>query len=115
MPQLQFSQALTANQRDFDPLSSWQFRQNPYALALCRLFINATTVGVRVSAFSANVTAVQESPVQGGGTAGVIPNPLGTAPFEWYAAQGDMQSLNIDEVLGGTPTVNGYIEITPVA
>lgn len=115
MPQFQFSQALTANQRDFDPLSSWQFRQNPYQLARVTLLINATTAGVRCMAFSGNVTALQESPVQAGGTAGVVPNPLSTKAFEWIAAWNDMQSLNIDEVLGGTPTVNGVIEIEPLA
>lgn len=30
MPEFTFSQALTANQQGFDPLTSWQYRYAPY-------------------------------------------------------------------------------------
>ena len=53
-------------------------------------------------------------PVQGGGTAGVTPSELNTTPIAFLAAAGDRLKMVIDEVLAGTPTVDGVVVINPL-
>lgn len=112
MPSFPFSQALTANQLGYNPLSGWQYEFVPWP-AYVRLLTNATTTGVRLAVFSGSDSIQQRAPVQGGGTAGVMPSQLNTSAIEWIAAPGDRIILQYDEVAGGTPTVNGTVEITP--
>lgn len=115
MPQLPFTQALTANQRGFDPLSSWQYRYLPWP-ARVRLMTNTTGAAgtVQMTVYSGSETIQQRAPVQVGGTAGVIPATLNTEPVEWIAAAGDVMLLQIDETAGATPTVNGLIIVNPL-
>jgi len=117
MPQFTYSQALTANQLGFDPLTSWQYRQVPLqygAGAVVKLLVRATTVGVRLTIYSGAMTIQQRSPVQGGGTAGVTPSELNTTPVVWRADPGDFILLQHDEVAAGTPTVDGVVIIEPI-
>jgi len=109
-----FSQALTANQLGFDPLTSWQYRYVPYARAACTLLARATTNGVRLTLFTGSQCIQQRSPVQGGGTAGVTPSRLNTEPINWIATSGDLILSQYDEVLAGTPTVDGLYIINPM-
>lgn len=118
MPELPFSQALTANQVGFNPISSanWQFDRVPMAWplgALVTLLDRATTTGVRRTVFAGSDQIVKRSPVQGGGTAGVTPAPLNTPAFQFFAAPDDKITIEYDEVSGGTPTVDGWISIEP--
>lgn len=113
MPELTYSQALTANQQGFDPLTTWQYRYAPYR-AVVTVISRATTVGVRGSYFSGSMTVKQKSIVQGGGTAGTTPTSFTTQPTQWVCDAGDLLSLVFDEVAGGTPTVDGIIIIDPV-
>jgi len=112
MPQFTYSQALTANQLGFDPLTTWQYRYAPYD-AYVRLLVRATTNGVRLTIYSGSTTIQQRSPVQGGGTAGVTPSSLNTEPVEFVAMGGDVILLQHDEVLAGTPTVDGLVKLDP--
>ena len=117
MPALPFSQALTANQLGFNPLSGWQYEFVPQAYvrgAIVSLLLRATTNGARVTVYAGGQTMQERSPVQGGGTAGVTPSPLNTTPLTFQAAPGDRLKLLIDEVLAGTPTVDGLIQIEPI-
>lgn len=117
MPSLNYSQAMTANQAGLNPLTSWQFETIPQQWprgAYCRLLVNATTAGVRLTVYSGSQTIQQRAPVTGGGTAGTIPAALNVQPIEWIASPGDRVMLLHDEVLGGTPTVNGVIIVDPV-
>jgi hypothetical protein len=114
VPSFPFSQALTANQSGFNPLSSWQYNRVPWPRALVTVLSRATTTGVRLTAFAGSDNVVQRSPVQGGGTAGVTPSPLNTAPFQFVAEYNDPILLQYDEVSGGTPTVDGLVEIEPI-
>lgn len=116
MPALPFSQALTANQLGFNPLTSWQFERVPNAWvngAVCKLISRATTNGVRLTIYSGSTTIQERAPVQGGGTAGVIPSELNTTPVVWMSEPDDRLKLAFDEVLAGTPTVDGIIIIEP--
>lgn len=119
MPQFTFTQALTANQRDFRPLASWQYRRVPgqyMAGAAVSIMVNTTgaagTVNVQVD--TGTQTIRQRSPVQAGGTAGVFPSRLNQEPLVFTAMPGDELIISIDELAGATPTVNGIVEIEPV-
>lgn len=116
MPDLPFSQALTANQVGFNPLSSWQYDRVPSSWplgAIVTLLDRATTTGVRRTVFAGSDNIIQRSPVQGGGTAGVTPSPLNTTPFQFVAAPNDRILILYDEVSAGTPTVDGLVSIEP--
>jgi hypothetical protein len=115
MPQFPFSQALTANQKGYDPLSTWQYRYLPWR-AHVRLFLRTTGAAgnVQATVYSGSETIQQRSPMQVGGTAGVTPSELNTQPIEWVAGAGDVLLMQIDETAGATPTVDGLIIINPV-
>jgi hypothetical protein len=113
MPQLNFSQALTANQLGFNPISGWQYEYLPWpasVILLCR----ATDVNERMTVYSGSETIMERSPVQGGGTAGVTPSELNTPAVAWRAAAGDRLKVVIDNTTAGTPTVDGIIIANPL-
>jgi hypothetical protein len=112
LPELMFSQALTANQVAFRPLQNWRFRRLPYP-AQITVLLRATTVGARFSIMSGTTEIAQRSPVQGGGTAGVTPTPLNTPVLQFNGDAGDEIDLAIDEVAAGTPTVDGWVNVEP--
>lgn len=105
-----FSRAMTANQSGLDPLANWQYRQAPWP---CRvtIMLRATTAAVVAQIWSGAAMVQQESPVQGGGTAGVTPAPLNTPPITFDAPAGDFISIQLRETAGGTPTVDGIVYI----
>jgi hypothetical protein len=78
------------------------------------LLLRSTTTGNRLTIFSGSETIQERTPVQSGGTAGVTPTEFTTAPVSFQAAAGDRLKLVIDEVAGGTPTVDGVIIINPI-
>ncbi len=113
MPQLNFSQALTANQLGFNPISGWQYEYLPWP-ALVILLLRATDVNERATVYSGSETIQERSPVQGGGTAGVTPSELNTPAISWQAAGGDRIKVVIDNTTAGTPTVDGIIIVNPL-
>jgi hypothetical protein len=117
MPMLPFSQAMTANQLGFNPLTSWQFEYVPVAWprgAAVKVLARATTTGARLTAYSGSQTIQQRAPVQGGGTAGTTPAELNTPPMTFFASPGDRIILQFDEVAGGTPTIDGFVLVEPL-
>lgn len=119
MPLLTFSQALTASQVGFNPLAAWQFEYVPAVWAngaavriLTRTTGAAGSVSQNVS--SGSQTIQERSPMQVGGTAGVIPSELNTTPLTFIAQPGDRLKLSIDETAAATPTVDGLVEIEPL-
>jgi len=113
MPRLPFSQALTANQTGYNPLTSWDFERLPWGAA-CRLLVNCTDANARITVRSGSQTIQQRAPVTAGGTAGVLPSELNVDPLVWIGSPGDKITLEIDEVAGGTPTVNGVMQVEPM-
>jgi len=116
MPSFPVSQALTASQQGFNPLTGWQYEFIPQAWrrgALVRIFARGTTNGVRLTVFSGSQTIQQRSPVQGGGTAGVTPTVFTTPAIEFRAMPGDRLITSFDEVLAGAPTVDAIITVEP--
>lgn len=117
MPSLTFSNAMTANQLGYNPLSGWQFETVPYQWgrgAVVKLLVRGTDVNTRITVYTGSQTIQERSPIQGGGTAGTTPAELNTTPITWLAGPGDRLKLAIDEVNGGTPTVDGVIQIEPL-
>lgn len=117
MPSFPFSRAMTANQLGLNPLTDWQFERVPNAWpagARVAILLRATTLGVRSTIYSGSQTIVQRAVVQAGGTAGVTPSPLNTPVYEFVGAPDDKLIILLDEVLGGTPTVDGIIEVDPL-
>lgn len=112
MPAFIFSNAQTANGTS-TPLSDWQYEQVPYPAAV-KIIMRATTTGVRATITTGSETIVEESPVQGGGTAGTTPAELNTPPVAFNAAMGDKLKIRLREVAGGTPTVDGIVYIEPL-
>lgn len=114
MPQLTWSTAMTANQLGLNPLSGWQYEYVPFVPHLVKILVRSTTTGNRITVYAGSETIQERSPVQSGGTGGVTPSELNTAPIVFRAAAGDRLKLAIDEVSAGTPTVDGIIIITPI-
>jgi hypothetical protein len=112
MPQLNFSQALTANQLGFNPISGWQFEYLPWPAQVI-LLVRATDNNERMTVYSGSETIMERSNVQGGGTAGVTPSELNTPAVSWIAAAGDRLKVVIDNTTAGTPTVDGIIIANP--
>ncbi len=113
MPQLNFSQALTANQLGFNPISGWQYEYLPWPGHII-LLVRATDVNERMTVYSGSETIMERSPVQGGGTAGTTPSELNTPAVSWQAAAGDRLKVVIDNTTAGTPTVDGIIIANPL-
>lgn len=114
MPDFFFSQALTANQVAFRPLQNWRYRRLPYP-AQITLLLRATGTSARATVLAGTTEILQRSPIQGGGTAGVTPSPLNTPVVQFIGDAGDEIDLAIDEVGGLTPTVDGWVNIEPLA
>lgn len=117
MPSLTISQAMTANQQGYNPLTGWQYEFVPMAWrkgAYVKLYARGTTAGIRTTIFSGSQTIQQRSPVQGGGTAGVTPTGFTTNPVDFVAMPGDRLITTFDETLGGTPTLDAVITVDPV-
>lgn len=114
MPQLPFSQAMTANQLGFNPLSGWQYEYLPWPAQVI-LLLRSTDGNLRATVYSGSETIQERSPIQAGGTAGVTPSELNTPAISWIAAAGDRLKVVIDNVAGLTPTVDGLIIANPAA
>jgi len=112
MPSFTFSETLAAN-GVARPLEGWQYEYLPWA-AEVEVLARATSTAVVGVYTSGSETIVEESPVQAGGTIGVIPSPLNTPVQSWEAAAGDRLKLNYRNTAGLTPTVDGIINITPL-
>jgi hypothetical protein len=113
MPQLVFSQALTANQLGFNPISGWQYEYLPWPAHVI-LLVRSTDANERMTVYSGSETVQERSPVQAGGTLGVTPSELNTPAVSWQAAAGDRLKLVIDNTAAGTPTVDGVIIANPL-
>jgi hypothetical protein len=112
MPQLHFSTLFTANQLGVNPIAGWQYEYLPWPAQVI-ILLRSTTAGNRMTVYSGSETILERSPVQAGGTIGVTPSELNTPAISFMAAAGDRLKLVLDEVLGGTPTVDGLVIANP--
>ena len=117
MPSFIWSDTLTANQRGQAPILAWQFARVPSAFlsgAFVAILQKATTLGVRMSIFTGSQNIQQESPCPAGGTAGTIPTLFDTPVIDFNSQPDDLLQILNDEILAGTPTVDGIITIEPL-
>lgn len=114
MPQLVFSQALTANQLGFNPISGWQYEYLPWPASVI-LLVRASDnpSATRMTVYTGSETIQERSPIQGGGTAGTTPSELNTPAVSFMAAAGDRLKVVIDNTGAGTPQVDGVIIANP--
>lgn len=113
MPQLVFSQALTANQLGFNPASGWQYEYLPWPAHVLLLLRATGTTLVNATIYSGSETIQERSPIQLNGVAGTTPSELNTPAISWIAAAGDRLKIVIDNATAGTPTVDGIIIANP--
>lgn len=113
MPQLVFSQLLSANQLGFNPLSGWQYEYLPWP-AHVMILVRSTDAAERLTVYTGSETIQERSPVQAGGTIGVTPSELNTPAISFQAAAGDRLKMVIDNTGAGTPTVDGVIIANPL-
>jgi len=95
------------------PLDGWQYIYLPWP-AEVKLMTRSTLANVVQTITSGSETIVEESPVQAGGTIGVTPSPLNTPVVGWMGAAGDLLKIRLRETAGGTPTIDGIIEVNPL-
>ena len=112
MPSFTFSTLMVAN-ATITPLTGWQYVYLPWP-ARVSVLVRSTLANVVQVYTSGSETIVEESPVQAGGTIGVIPSPLNTPVIAWNAAAGDLLKLTIRETAGATPTIDGIVEVVPL-
>lgn len=112
MPSFPFTQSVAAG-ATYLPLDGWQYEYLPFP-AMVEILLNATAAGVVATVTSGADTLMEESPVQAGGTAGVIPSPLNTPAMQDAAAAGDRLKIRARNTTAGAITVNGIINITPL-
>jgi hypothetical protein len=112
MPQLTFTASLAAG-ATATPLSGWQYEYLPFP-AQVEIGINGTATGLVATISSGSDVLQEESPVQAGGTAGVIPSPLNTPYLSDQAAAGDRMKVSIRNTTAGAITYNGIIKVTPL-
>lgn len=109
MPQLTFTQSVAAG-ATYEPLLGWQYEYAPYP-AQVDIGINAAAVGMVATVSSGSDTLQEESPVQAGGTSGVIPSPLNTPYLSDFAAAGDRMKIRFRNTTVGAIVVNGIITL----
>ena len=112
MPSFTFSQSVTAG-ATFRPLTAWQYQYLPWP-AEVTVLARADGTGVVNVYTSGSETIVEESPVQAGGTVGVIPSPLNTPVQGWLAAAGDLLKLSYRNTAGVARQIDGIIEVMPM-
>lgn len=114
MPQLVFSQALTANQLGFNPVSGWQYEYLPWPAQIIILARATGAALVNLTVYSGSETIQERSPLQLNGVAGTTPSELNTPAIAFQAAAGDRLKMVIDNTTAGTPTVDGIIIANPL-
>lgn len=112
MPQFNFVVTALAAGATALPLGTWQFRFPPKP-SLLELMLNATAVGVVMNLTTGAESIVQaESPVQAGGTAGVLPSRLNCEPIVDKVEPGEEIVLTLRNTSGGAITINGVAILT---
>ena len=112
MPSFTFSNSVAAAATN-EPLTGWQYVYLPWP-AEVTVLARATAVDMVATYTSGSETIVEESPVQAGGTIGVIPSPLNTPVQGWEAAAGDLLKLRYRNTSGAAIQIDGIIEVIPL-
>lgn len=112
MPMFSFSTSIGGG-NTLQPLSGWQYEYLPFP-ARIEIGLKGSAVGLVGTISSGSDTLMEESPVAGGGTPGVLPTPLDTVFLTDDAAAGDRLKINIRNPTGGAITAIGVVKLTPL-
>jgi hypothetical protein len=116
VPQLTISQSVAAGGVS-NIISGWQYEYLPWP-ARIKMLIRTTSPAVagavKLTVFSGSETIQEESPIQGGGTAGTTPSELNTAPIVWDAPSGDRLKFNVRNSDAGAQTVDAIVYAYPL-
>ena len=114
MPHVAFSRSVGAGATD-TPLqaTAWQYEYPGYAAV--QVMQRTTAVGVTQRVTAGSRVVQDTSPVQSGGTAGVTPSELNTAPLEFVIGPGERLQVSNYNSTGGPLTVDGIISVEPLA
>ncbi len=115
MPQLVGTTTLTAGSTT-NLLTGWQYEYLPWP-ARIKCLLKSTAAAAtqdKLTVFSGSETIQEESPIQGGGTAGVTPSELNTPPIVWDAPAGDRLKLNARNTSAGSTTIDWIIYAYPL-
>ncbi len=111
MPRLTFNTSIAAG-ATANPLIGWQYEYLPWN-AVLRLLAQTTAAGVVLTIFSGSETIQQESPVDAGGTANVLPNAFKVEPIGFRAPGGDRLIFNFRNTTAGALSVTGVVDANP--
>lgn len=111
MPRFTFNTSIAAGATT-NPLQGWQYEYLPWN-AIVRLLAQTTATGVLLTIYSGSETIQQEAPLDGGGTANVLPNSFKVEPIGFRAPGGDRLVLNFRNTTGGALAVTGVIDVNP--
>jgi len=113
MPQLNISQSIPAG-AVVNIIAGWQYEYLPWP-ARVKLLIRAPVATLKLTVFTGSETIMEESPIQSGGTAGVTPAELNTAPIVWDAPSGDRLKFNVRSTDAAAQTVDAIVYAYPLA
>jgi hypothetical protein len=112
MPQLNISQSIAAGAVS-NIITGWQYEYLPWP-ARIKMLIRSPVATMRLTVFSGSETIQEESPIQSGGTAGVTPSELNTAPIVWDAPRGDRLKFNVRSTDAGAQFVDAIVYAYPL-
>lgn len=110
MPNFTYTQSIAAG-ATFNPLADWMYRYLPYN-AMIEIIDNAGAIGVTKVVTFGSDTIQQESPVQAGGTTGVMPSRLGAEPITEKGQASDLVAITYRNTTGAAIVVNGTVQLT---
>jgi hypothetical protein len=119
VPHKQGTTSIASGTINVNILSGWQYEYLPWPARL-KLIMNAeapTTAGAfqLATVFSGSETIMEESGVQSGATAGVIPNELNVPPIVWDAPAGDRVKVQVRNPDSAAKNVNFVIYAYPLS
>ena len=111
MPSLNFTASLLAGAL-YQPLLGWQYEYVPRGGGI-KLLHDCTGVGIVGTVTAGSDTLMERSPIDAGGTTGVIPSSFDVDPLTDEVMGGDRIKAVYENTTGGTLIVNGKVEYLP--
>lgn len=111
MPSINFTESVAAGAL-YQPLLGWQYEYVPRG-GVIKVLMDATAVGIVATVTAGSDTLMERSPVDAGGTAGVIPSSFDSDPLTDEVMAGDRAKIVFENTSGGAVTVNGKAEYLP--
>jgi hypothetical protein len=112
MPLIQFAQVMTAN-GTAEPLSGSQYEYLPWP-AQVEIAMNCSAAAQVVATVSSGAETLQEEATVQVVTTASVPPPFDQAQLMDIAAAGDRLKIRLRETAAATPTVFGWVRITPL-